>query len=419
MTADLTRLIADAFLPDPPRRIGVAVSGGSDSLALLHLLHEFSAQRGIALFAATVDHGLRPEAQAEAGQVAALCKEMGVPHDTLRWTGWDHSGNLQNAARLARYRLLSDWGRARNVGVIALGHTLDDQAETFVMRLARRAGVDGLAAMEPLFNRNEMQWIRPLLGARRAQLRDYLADRNVQWADDPSNDDDRFDRIRARKALAVLGTLGIDPGALSDVAQNMAAAKQALTRHTLDIARDCVTLKLGAVGIAEDALRTQPPDLQRRLLLHALHWVNSAVYAPRATGLAHVTATLAQQTSATLQGCELRRKGQTLWIFRELQAVRNVETRVTDLWDNRWKITPPTKIIGPIDEYSVRALGPEGLRDWQDWRSLGVPRGALLSTPAVWQGAQLIAVPLAGGVENWQADLESGEGAFFAANMTH
>lgn len=419
MTADLTQLIADAFLPDPPRRIGVAVSGGSDSLALLHLLHDFAKSRDIALLVATVDHGLRPEAQAEAAQVARICADFGLSHDVLRWTGWDHSGNLQNQARIARYRLLSDWGQSRGVEMIALGHTLDDQAETFVMRLARRAGVDGLAAMAPRFERNQMQWIRPLLGARRAQLREFLTANNVPWADDPSNDDDRFDRVKARKALAVLDTLGINPEALSDVAQNMAAAKQALTQSMLGVARGCVTLRMGAVGIDENALNSMSPDLQRRLVSHALHWVNSAAYAPRATGLAHVAAALEQEKSATLQGCELRRKGKTLWIFRELQAVRHLETGVDQLWDNRWKITAPAEMIGQFDQYSIRALGQEGLRHWPDWRTLGVPRGALLSTPAVWRAEQLIAVPLAGGAQNWQADLERGEHAFFAAHITH
>ncbi|HCT31838.1 MAG TPA: tRNA lysidine(34) synthetase TilS, partial [Sulfitobacter sp.] len=89
----------------------------------------------------------RPEAAREAAMVAAQCRALGVPHDTLRWTGWDHSGNLQNEARKARYRLLADWARGQGIGAVCIGHTADDLAETFVMRLGRRAGVDGLSAM--------------------------------------------------------------------------------------------------------------------------------------------------------------------------------------------------------------------------------------------------------------------------------
>ncbi len=102
MTDPLAQSIAASFDPAPPPVLGVAVSGGGDSVALLHLLNDYARSRGIALHAATVDHGLRPEAAREAAMVAAQCRALGVPHDTLRWTGWDHSGNLRNEARKAR-----------------------------------------------------------------------------------------------------------------------------------------------------------------------------------------------------------------------------------------------------------------------------------------------------------------------------
>ena len=112
MTADLSRQIADAFLPDPPKAIGAAVSGGSDSLALLHLLHDYALDHDIPLYAATVNHGLRPEASSEAAAVADMCRLLEIPHETLLWTGWNGDGNLQAKAREARYALLATWGEA-------------------------------------------------------------------------------------------------------------------------------------------------------------------------------------------------------------------------------------------------------------------------------------------------------------------
>ncbi|MGB7244318.1 MAG: tRNA lysidine(34) synthetase TilS, partial [Sulfitobacter sp.] len=161
-TGDLARQIATHFLPDPPRHLGVAVSGGGDSVALLCLLQQFCAAQDIRLFAVTVDHGLRAEAAAEARTVAGLCATLDVPHDILQWTDWNGVGNLQSRARDARYRLMSDWARNREISMIALGHTADDQAETFLLRLARRAGVDGLSAMANRVEHHGMIFCRPL-----------------------------------------------------------------------------------------------------------------------------------------------------------------------------------------------------------------------------------------------------------------
>jgi len=180
----------------PPGPLGVAISGGGDSTALLLLLH--AARR--AVLAVTVDHGLRPESAAEAAAVGALCAARGIPHDTLVWAEGPESGNLQARARQARRRLIADWARGRGIGDVALGHTLDDQAETVLLRLARGSGVDGLAAMAAVAEGDGVRWHRPLLGIGRGALRDWLRGEGVAWIDDPSNEDPRFDRVRVRAA---------------------------------------------------------------------------------------------------------------------------------------------------------------------------------------------------------------------------
>jgi tRNA(Ile)-lysidine synthase len=419
MTADLARLIADQFGPNPPKTIGVAVSGGSDSMAMLHLLSQFAQCNGIRLSVATVNHGLRTEAADEAAMVAAVCGGLGLDHQTLDWEGWDRSGNLQDEARKARYGLLAQWGRGVGADCIALGHTKDDQAESFLMRVGRRAGVDGLAAMPRRFQREGMEWVRPLLQARRAELRDYLTAQNFTWVDDPSNNDDRFDRVRTRKALAILSDLGIDADAIGDVSLNLFAAKDALNHQMLALARRIVRLRAGAVAIDESELADQHPELRRRLVVHALKWVNGAYYAPRSSAVASVFDALEQGPSATLQGCELRRKGKTLWIFRELNAVATIKAEVGEVWDDRWVFTPPSDEIAQTGHLTIQALGDQGLSQCTDWRALDIPRGALLSTPAVWNGTHLVAAPLAGWPQNWQARLNRGEDTFFAAHITH
>ncbi|MCF7746929.1 tRNA lysidine(34) synthetase TilS [Sulfitobacter sp. M39] len=419
MTDPLAQSIAASFDPAPPPVLGVAVSGGGDSVALLHLLKDYARSRGIALHAATVDHGLRPEAAREAAMVAGQCRALGVPHDTLRWTGWDHSGNLQNEARKARYRLLADWARGQGIGAVCIGHTAEDLAETFVMRLGRRAGVDGLSAMPAIFDRHGMRWHRPLLNARRADLRAHLTRRGVTWVDDPSNEDDSFARVRIRKALAVLTDLGVDSAALADVSRHLADARTALDAQMFAAARAHAHVQCGAVAIDWQALCGLPKETRRRLLTHTIAWINGATYAPRSSAVAEVLTALDAAGAATVQGCELRLKRDKLWIYRELQAVRAVDAPVGALWDGRWRLEPCGDTPASNTQMAIRALGAEGLRSFADWRDLGVPRGVLLSSPAVWQGAELVAAPLVGRSQNWQAVLERGEDAFFAAHMTH
>ncbi len=415
--ARLTELIAAAFAPSPPQRLGVAVSGGGDSVALLHLLAEWAAESGTALRAVTVDHGLRPEAATEAEDVARTCAALAIGHDVLRWTGWDGRGNLPDQARRARYRLMADWARARDIGDVALGHTADDQAETFLMRLARGSGVDGLAAMLPARRSGGVLWHRPLLAARREALRLWLTARGIGWVDDPSNDDPAYDRVRVRMALAVLAPLGIGVEGMLATAERLRRASDALRHAARDLARAAVKGEGGGLVINRARLEVAPEELRDRLLAQALIWVSGADYRPRYQSLSLIRAGIAAGKRTTLMGCLILPRKAEVHVMREPAATEAAgEVAVGQVWDGRWRVVAPS---GAEEKLTIRALGEAGLQQCPDWRKGGLLRPTVLSSPAVWQGARLIAAPLAGKAEGWRAELIKSDDDFSNSLILH
>jgi len=390
--------IGSAFFPKPPPKIGVAVSGGGDSMALLHLYQRWAAQTGHVIAAVTVDHGLRPEARTEAETVAAYCAEAGISHDILTWSGWDGTGNLQAKAREARYGLMADWAKANSIGGVALGHTQDDIAETFVMRLARKAGVDGLAAMEQQWDADGIRWVRPLCLVARDALRDYLIRHGVSWVDDPSNDDPQFERVRVRKALTGLVELGIDTETLQQTAFNLQMARSALEHYTL-MEADTHIEQVGGDII----LKRKPPmplDIERRLFSKAVQWVGQKPYPPRSSQLEQLEHGVITGGKATACGCVVVREGRDIRIMREHAAVKDVSCPSDGIWDGKWRLDGPH-----AEGLMIRALGETGLMACPDWRETGFSRGSLLASPAVFAGENLIAAPVAGLENGWKAQI--------------
>ena len=412
--AALHGALARSFAGHDLKKLGVAVSGGSDSLGLLHLAAEWSAQTGIPVCAATVNHGLRAEASDEAVGVAAICATLGIPHDILLWQGWDGAGNLQDQARRARIGLMAGWAGLRGIDAVALGHTADDQAETVLMRLARGSGVDGLSGMAPWRRALGVEWARPLLGVRRAEIRAYLTRRGQVWADDPSNEDDHYTRVKMRKALAVLEGLGIDAAGLGGTAARMRSARQVLEQAAGEAAREIGRVQAGDVLFERGPLMALLAETRMRLLAHALAWVASADYRPRQADLTRMEALLAAGTSCTLHGCQITVTPGLVRIAREYQAVRAVSGPVGQVWDQRWQLSGPE-----TNGLRVAALGAHGLAECADWRETGLPRPSLLASPAVWFGAALVAAPLAGVARGWTARLVRGEDSFYTSLLSH
>lgn len=395
-------------LPDAP--LGVAISGGGDSVALLLLLHK----AGFKLRAATVDHCLRPEAAEEALGVARLCEKLDVPHEVLVWNEPDFKGNLQKAAREARRGLLAAWAKRHGLRDIVLGHTLDDQAETVLMRLARGSGVDGLAGMAALRQEGDVNWHRPLLTARRAELRAYLLEIGIGWVDDPSNDDLRYDRVKARRALDILAPLGLGSVKLAETAAHMRRARGALEAGTLELAQRCARVSdAGEMVLA--GLENAPREVQLRLLAGALGWVSGAGYRPRFAALEGLLDACLSGASfgKTLHGCGISRKKIGIVINREVAATP-VLGPVGETWDGRWEIN-----LKDTNRLQIRALGADGLQCCTYWRDSGHSRASLMASPSFWQGGLLQAAPLAQFGHILGVKLVGGEKGFYNTLITH
>lgn len=383
-------------------------------MALLRLLHEIAQTEPIRLFAATVNHGLRPESAAEADQVAEFAARLDIPHETLLWQGWDGAGNLQDQARQARYRLLTDWARRNDIPAVALGHTADDQAETVLMRLGRAAGVSGLSGMPYARDNNGVTLLRPMLGITRQSLRDYLSALDESWIDDPSNHDQKFDRIKAREALTGLGALGISAQSLARVAENLAQAREALASYTQESARRIAKVDGGDVCIDRSGFERLPKEIQRRLIVGIITWIAGQGYPPRGAAVDQAVAAVGEGQTLTLAGCLLIPHQDKAWFCRELNAVTAATAAPSEVWDNRWVLSGP-QTAGA----EVRALGEAGLPQVPEWRALGKPRQVLLSSPAVWIGENLLAAPLAEYSNGWAVEFAPQRPEFYSSLLSH
>lgn len=288
LQAATTRLIGRAV--GASDRFGIAVSGGPDSMALLALAaRQWPGQ----VAAATVDHGLRPQARAEAEMVAHWCAVHEIAHVTLR-PGNPIGGNLQAEGRRVRYALLEDWRIAQGLDWLLTAHQADDQIETVLMRLNRGAGVSGLAAIRS--RRGVL--LRPLLAVRRADLRAWCKAQDVPFIDDPSNADPRFDRARLRQRIDALDL--VDPAHLNRSVEALSEADAALDWMTERLAAEHVRADEDGVVLTRTDL---PSALLRRLLQLMIRTVHAQAEAPRGPAMDQALVQLFDGRTVALADC--------------------------------------------------------------------------------------------------------------------
>lgn len=351
--------------------VALAVSGGCDSTALLHLWVRARAvdPRLPPATVLTVDHRLRPEAAEEARIVATLAARLGLPHRTLVRDGPKPGGNLQGAARRARYDLLFAATRAAGAEVLVTAHHAEDQAETFLARLARGSGVVGLAAMAPLRRVDGLLLLRPFLEVPKARLAATLIAAGQTWIEDPSNRDRRHERVRLRQAAPLLAELGLDRDRLTATARAMARAAAALDAAVAAAAAVGVDMHpAGWAVLRPDVFAAQPEEIRLRLLARLLRAVGGADYGPRLEPVEGLAARLATADPAaglparTLAGVRIEGRGGR--IFLSAEAGRGPEPALRLMpgegghWRGRWV---ELAAEAPA-EVTIARLGAEGRR---------------------------------------------------------
>lgn len=292
------------------RHVALAVSGGSDSMALMWLAANWARHTNAAprLSVVSVDHGLRPGSAEEARHVAERAQGLGLEAAVLQWHGDKPATGVQARAREARYDLLTRWCGEHAADALATAHSMDDQAETVLMRLARGSGVDGLAAMRTV-RAGPLPVLRPLLGVPRARLRATLAAAGQDWIEDPSNEDPRYERIRWRKALATLGEVGLTPAMIALSAHRLERARVALEDAASRLEARAVTHAAGHATIDTAALEDVPEEIVLRLL-QRLVMRYGADEPVKLAALERLSAWIAagEGRGRTLAGCRIERR---------------------------------------------------------------------------------------------------------------
>ena len=375
-----------------PDTLGVAVSGGSDSLSLLYLIDAWSNKKNLKIVILTVDHNLRNGSADEALYVGELCNKLGLIHKTLFWDHEDIEGNLSASAREARYRLMQN--SIPSDAILITGHTLDDQAETFLMRLRRGSGVDGLASMAEQsylsFGNDGITIFRPLLDFERQTLRKVLKFYKVDWIEDPTNNDQSFERVRVRDMLALFVEIGIDKNTIGRTALLMQSAKTALNHFASDCFQKFGSCDNGDIIFDFSEFSKQPLDVKRRLISAAQKWISNQKYRPRLSQVDALINSIDEKVTFSGSGTICYFHNNSIRITREANAcVCEIEASNDVIFDRRWKLIA----LENCKDLTIKCLGEDGYTFLEPGIRKKIPYKTIIALPALFNDNNLINFP--------------------------
>lgn len=355
-----------------PKSIAVGVSGGADSLALTLLLNQYCQDHSIQFFALTVDHGLRKKSEQETKQLSDWLSAWDIELHILKWTGHKPIANIQDEARVARYGLMGQWCKDNGISHLFLAHHMQDQAETFLIRLFRGSGVDGLSAMKrssefPTAKKSDKfpKIYRPLLGVCKESLEKYLINLNQKWIEDPSNNDNKFTRVQVRDLLQNNVIKGFDVARLSSTVDRMQRVRSFLEEQTRLALSDYVSYSdFGYASLNLNFQKNLHEEISLRLLSEVLKTIGGRGHPPRHEKLKALLNNFKKPkfSGKTLLGVIMFQVSEGCIIFtREPRGIPieiNITKLKTYLWDNRFLIEAGKlsgKIV-PIDDNAIKYI---------------------------------------------------------------
>jgi tRNA(Ile)-lysidine synthase len=396
--------------------IALAVSGGPDSMALLLLVDRWRRARlqqgqvAPEVMVFTIDHGLRPQASVECRFVVKKARELGYNAEILHWEGLPPTTRIQEKARDIRYQLLAGACHLHGIKTLMIAHHLDDQAETFLMRLARGSGVDGLAAMAEESQRYGLLLMRPLLGFEKADLLGQLCESGWNYITDPSNTDLRFERVRLRECNEELQKLGLTSAMIGLSAARLRRVKRALNEVSERfLAQNAFISDFGTARIDQLAFFDAPDEIAIRALSKILRICGGSHEVPNMARLEKLTTRLKADfaTNRTLAGCRLIAKGDFWLIVRETGRITETAKPIVPgacmFWDSRYIVCADQAASKSIVAGPLVKIGD--LKDTGYENALqNIPKEARSSLLAFRRKGELLAVPA---IDFWKTEAKT------------
>ena len=304
-----------------PQKIAVGVSGGADSLATVLIAHEELSSLGYQIIALTVDHKLRKTSSDEAAYVADLMNKNGIEHHTLVWKGKKPHTGIEEAARIARYNLIEDWCQKNKISYLITAHHLYDQAETFLMRLERGSGLDGLCGMKQCSTLRSLVILRPFLKISPLYFKSYLTKRKIKWIEDESNKDKNLLRVRMRRFLPIMEEkTGITPLKIANTMDRLQSSRLYFENKVQSLIKNNFrSFNKQAFCCPLSFFIHLEGELQYRLSAYLLKTIANVPYSPEADKILKLLNKIQQENfkSATLCHCQILSQHGFLWFMPE------------------------------------------------------------------------------------------------------
>ncbi len=393
------------YIDDKP--IALAVSGGPDSTAMMQIAALSKKLKNNKVTVIVVDHGLREESKNEANIVGQNAKLLGFKFKILKWDGVKPKTRIQEIARKTRYKLMTSWCKKKGIEKLFLAHHLDDQVETFLMRLGKGSGVDGLAVMNYVTEISSLKLVRPFLEIPKTRFIKILSITNLEWISDPSNFSSNYKRSRIRKILPILSKEGINSKQIGLVIKRMRSAKDALNTQTNILLKKYLSnVDNVAYFLNKELLKdAKEKEILLRVLEKIFMNISGSIYPPRRNKLENILSWILKNNNIkakTLTGVVVRKRKSELIFYREPDDcyksvnIRPLTSRYS-CWDDRFFLK-----ANKSNDLQIRALGDVGITILKEEKILkrqgfqNVPLSAWKTVPGVWSKKRLISVPTLG-----------------------